>query len=112
MSEWDKLWEEIKLESLTSESDLSPFRVMIYLKNLKAEGDRMQDQLGAIKNAYESHRDNILELSGNLSKLAHEEGLPEEYHYALEKIATNMISYGEIRKILEDRTLEIKEKEP
>jgi len=60
-----------------------------------------EKKLRAVKTAFEDHRDNLIELSGNLNQIAHEPELPEEYHYAIEKIATNIISYGELRKILE-----------
>ncbi len=60
-----------------------------------------EEKLEAVKTAFEAHRDNLIELSVNLTQISHEPELPEEYHYAIEKIATNMISYGGLRKILE-----------
>jgi len=62
--------------------------------------DRAQ-KLEAVKIAYEAHRDNILEVTGELNMLAHVDNLPAEYHYALEKLADDLISYGPLRKILE-----------
>ncbi len=61
-----------------------------------------EEKIDAVETAFEAHRENLIELSGNLTQIAHESELPEEYHYAIEKIATNMISYGELRKILEE----------
>jgi len=60
------------------------------------------EKLEAIKIAYEAHRDNVLEITGELNMLAHVDNLPAEYHYALEKLADDLISYGPLRKILED----------
>lgn len=70
-----------------------------FFEKLKAHYESIEEKLKAVKVAFENHRDNILELSGKLNTIAHE--LPEEYHFTIENIATKMISYGELRKILE-----------
>ena len=92
-------------------------QITLYVQELKEKAEKYDElkktdnkiiydlshKLEAVKIAFEAHRDNLIELSVNLTQISHEPELPEEYHYAIEKIATNMISYGELRKILEEK---------